>query len=53
MQPPIPHQGSGRIVRLDSPMSLQSAIDAIKSHLGLAHVRLAKALEATLGNYIY
>ena len=33
--------GSGRIIKLAQPLSLQDAVDKTKVHLGLQHVRLS------------
>lgn len=38
-----PLEGQGRLVDLDAPVSLGSALDALKAHLRLAHVRVAAA----------
>lgn len=35
--------GLGRIVKLENPINLSSAVGAIKKHLGLTHVQLARA----------
>lgn len=40
-QPDDPEVGAGRLVALESPLPLSSAVDAIKRHLRLQHVRLA------------
>lgn len=36
-----PTAGQGRLVELAEPLGLDAAVSAIKSHLGLAHLRLA------------
>ncbi len=38
---PLPSAGSGRLVRLATPTSLDVLLDRIKQHLGLAQLRLA------------
>ncbi len=38
-----PHVGAGRIVELDDPLDLGEACSKIKKHLGLSHLRLARA----------
>lgn len=49
IRPAIPSQdaeegtGQGRIISLSTPQNLNNIVDAVKSHLGLSHVRLAKA----------
>jgi putative NIF3 family GTP cyclohydrolase 1 type 2 len=41
--PDFPGAGSGRVITLAQPLSLQEAVDKAKKHLGLAHVRLSVA----------
>lgn len=41
------HEGAGRIVRLKSPIKLDSAIESVKKLLKLKRVRLARANEHT------
>lgn len=48
MTPIVPHQsdpraGAGRIVRLDRPVSLESAADMIKAHLKIPRLRVSSA----------
>jgi len=50
--PPIPDTGAGRILALESPISLGQALDITKKHLGMDHIRLAKANSATLESEI-
>lgn len=45
-QIPIPNQGAGRFSKLDEAVKLSAAVDMVKSHLKLSHVRLAKAAGA-------
>lgn len=52
LKPPVPNAGPGRTVKLDSPMTLQAAVDAIKSHLNLPRVRLALATDATMDSKV-
>ena len=42
-QMPLPGYGMGRVGQLRSPMTVEAAVAAVKSHLGLPHVRLARA----------
>lgn len=39
----FPGSGSGRIIKLSHPMSLQEAVDKAKKHLELTHVRISVA----------
>lgn len=48
MTPIVPHEvdieaGSGRLIRLDRPVKLARAVEMVKAHLGLAHVRVSQA----------
>ena len=45
----IPNTGPGRFLILDQPLALKDAVDKVKSHLGLTNLRLAKAVNASLG----
>jgi len=45
---PLPGIGPGRTAKLENPLSLQEAIDKVKSHLGLSHIRFALANGANL-----
>lgn len=52
MQPITPTEpgsqtGAGRLVRLDASLALSDAIERIKAHLGLEHVRVSRAPGAT------
>ena len=44
LQPPIPGHGAGRVSQLRQPVKLSRAVDIVKTHLGLSHVRLAKVI---------
>ena len=37
----LPLTGPGRLIILDNPLSLEQAIEKVKKHLGLKHLRLA------------
>lgn len=50
LQPPLPGHGQGRLSVLDQPVTLATAIQKMKSHLGLSHLRLALGQGKTLGN---
>ncbi|KAJ8245867.1 hypothetical protein GJAV_G00261160 [Gymnothorax javanicus] len=47
-QPPLPGFGQGRRCVLDEPVSIATAVQRMKSHLGLSHVRLALGAQHTL-----
>ncbi|XP_008300726.1 NIF3-like protein 1 [Stegastes partitus] len=40
-KPPLPGHGQGRLSVLDEPVTVATAIQKMKSHLGLSHLRLA------------
>ena len=42
-------EGSGRLATLDTPVTLQEAVRAVKKHLKLSHVRLAMAIKDNMG----
>lgn len=50
LQPPLLGYGQGRLSVLDDPVTVGRAIQKMKSHLGLAHLRLALGVGKTLGN---
>lgn len=50
LQPPLPGHGQGRLSVLDQPVTVATAIQKMKSHLGLSHLRLALGLGKKLGN---
>lgn len=45
---PLPGHGQGRLSILDQPITLATAIQKMKSHLGLSHLRLGLGLGQTL-----
>ncbi|GAA6214203.1 NIF3-like protein 1 [Lates japonicus] len=47
-KPPLPGHGQGRLSVLDQPVTVATAIQKMKSHLGLSHLRLALGLGQTL-----
>lgn len=51
-QPPLPGHGQGRLSVLDQPVTVAMAVEKMKSHLGLKHLRLAlgsgRTLESTV-----
>ena len=49
LQPPLPGHGQGRISILDQPISVATAIEKMKAHLGMKHLRLALGVRQTLG----
>ncbi|KAM7370820.1 hypothetical protein PAMP_010340 [Pampus punctatissimus] len=46
-KPPLPGHGQGRLSVLDQPVTIATAIQKMKSHLGLSHLRLALGLGRT------
>ncbi|XP_037319225.2 NIF3-like protein 1 [Pungitius pungitius] len=40
-KPPLPGRGQGRLIVLDQPVTVATAVQKMKSHLGLSHLRLA------------
>ncbi|KAM9424282.1 NIF3-like protein 1 isoform 2-T2 [Pholidichthys leucotaenia] len=47
-KPPLPGHGQGRLSVLDQPVTMETAIQKMKSHLGLSHLRLALGSGKTL-----
>ncbi|XP_074518894.1 NIF3-like protein 1 [Halichoeres trimaculatus] len=47
-KPPLPGHGQGRLSILDQPVTMETAIQKMKSYLGLSHLRLALGLGHTL-----
>ncbi|XP_056221171.1 NIF3-like protein 1 [Seriola aureovittata] len=47
-KPPLPGHGQGRLSVLDQPVTVATAIQKMKSHLGLSHLRLALGWGQTL-----
>ncbi|CAN9509068.1 unnamed protein product [Ophioblennius macclurei] len=47
-KPPLPGHGQGRLSVLDEPVTVAAAIQKMKSHLGLSHLRLALGWGKTL-----
>ncbi|KAM6897898.1 NIF3-like protein 1 [Xenentodon cancila] len=47
-KPPLPGHGQGRLSVLDEPVTVAAAIQKMKSHLGLSHLRLALGSGKTL-----
>ena len=45
----IPQVGAGRLLRLESSFTLSEAIEKVKQHLGLKHLRVAVANNTDLG----
>lgn len=41
LAPPLPNTGDGRLVSLDTPLSLAEALQRTKTHLKMEHLRLA------------
>ena len=50
LQPPLLGHGQGRLSVLNQPVTVATAIEKMKAHLGLTHLRLALGLGKTLGN---
>lgn len=51
-QPPLPGHGQGRLSVLDRPITVATAVEKVKSHLGLKHVRLALGSGQTLESLV-
>ncbi|XP_008312828.1 NIF3-like protein 1 [Cynoglossus semilaevis] len=51
-QPPLLGHGQGRLGVLDQPVSVAKAIEKMKSHLGLNHLRLALGFGRTLDSSV-
>jgi dinuclear metal center YbgI/SA1388 family protein len=49
--PENPYQGAGRLLRLEEAVSVQDAIDWVKRHTGLDHLRLALGRHKTISEY--
>ncbi|CAL8285191.1 unnamed protein product [Merluccius merluccius] len=47
-QPPLPGHGQGRLSALEEPVTVATAVEKMKSHLGLKHLRLALGCGHTL-----
>ncbi|XP_029954617.1 NIF3-like protein 1 [Salarias fasciatus] len=47
-KPPLPGHGQGRMSVLDEPVTVEAAIQKMKSHLSLSHLRLALGWGKTL-----
>ncbi|RVE59539.1 hypothetical protein OJAV_G00189690 [Oryzias javanicus] len=47
-KPPLPGHGQGRLSVLEQPVSVAEAVQKMKSHLGLGHLRLALGWGQTL-----
>ncbi|KAM6964248.1 NIF3-like protein 1 [Tautogolabrus adspersus] len=47
-KPPLPGHGQGRLSVLEQPVTVATAIQKMKSHLGLSHLRLALGSGQTL-----
>uniref|UniRef100_G3NXP5 NIF3-like protein 1 n=1 Tax=Gasterosteus aculeatus aculeatus TaxID=481459 RepID=G3NXP5_GASAC len=48
-KPPLPGHGQGRLIALDQPVTVATAVQKMKSHLGLSHLRLALGSGRTPG----
>lgn len=53
LQPPLLGCGQGRLSVLDQPVSISTALQKMKTHLGLSHLRLALGDQHTLGGVLY
>lgn len=52
VNPSHPNVGMGRLITLDNPITLRDAIEKVKSHIGLPHLRLGIGKNCTLGSAI-
>lgn len=50
---PLPGHGQGRMSVLNQPVTVATAIEKMKSHLGLSHLRLALGHGQTLESLVY
>lgn len=48
--PENPEIGMGRLLELESPLTLRQAIKNVKAHIGLTHLRVGVARHKDLGN---
>ncbi|XP_041094766.1 NIF3-like protein 1 [Polyodon spathula] len=51
-KPPVPDAGPGRICTLSDPVTIATAVQRIKTHLRLSHVRLALGARCTLDSLV-
>ncbi|XP_033853753.3 NIF3-like protein 1 [Acipenser ruthenus] len=51
-KPPIPDAGPGRMCTLNDPVTIATAVQRIKTHLRLSHVRLALGAHCTLDSLV-
>uniref|UniRef100_A0A8C7GGB7 NIF3-like protein 1 n=1 Tax=Oncorhynchus kisutch TaxID=8019 RepID=A0A8C7GGB7_ONCKI len=51
-QRPLPGYGQGRLSVLDEPVTVAAAVQQMKSHLGLNHLRLALGAQQTLESIV-
>lgn len=49
---PLPGHGQGRLSILDQPVTVATAIEKMKSHLGMKHLRLALGVKQTLESIV-
>ncbi|XP_028332300.1 NIF3-like protein 1 [Gouania willdenowi] len=52
-EPPLPGHGQGRLSVLDEPVTMATAIQKTKAHLGLNHLRLALGFGKTLESCVH
>ncbi|KAL7373134.1 hypothetical protein ABVT39_028144 [Epinephelus coioides] len=52
-KPPLPGHGQGRLSVLDEPVTVATAIQKMKTHLGLSHLRLALGWGQTLESSVH
>lgn len=52
LPPLLPVQGAGRVVTLDSSLTLGEAVEKTKQHLGMQHLRLATANGMTIESQV-
>ena len=48
----LPLTGAGRLLMLEQCLTLSKALDLLKNHLGLSHLRLAIANSASMGKIL-
>lgn len=52
-KPLLPHTGMGRLCVLEEPVALATVVERVKSHLKLAHVRLALGAGRSLDSQVH
>ncbi|KAJ0060634.1 hypothetical protein NL108_016607, partial [Boleophthalmus pectinirostris] len=53
LQHPLPGHGQGRMSVLDRPITIATAVEKMKTHLSLSHLRLALGVGRTLDSLVH